>query len=147
MLQDFLTMASLVSLISTHRSVVVVLWRRVWGLGGRLCALCSHRSCGRISVLGTVVTRIAILDNGLGALYNLKSLLGGISVEQIIDQSLLHILLIGKILDGSLQLVKRVTHVEQIVQVKGEVDFALFANELSIQFVVYVCVTFFAGLH
>ena len=145
MLKDFRT---ILSLVSFHRTVVVVVqWGWVRNGRGWLGAFVSGGSLGGISAVGAWVATVAILDDGLGALNNLEGLLGGVSVEQVIEQSLLHVLLVGKILNGSLELVKRVTHVEQIVQVKGEVCFALFAHELRIEFIVYVRVTLFAGLH
>jgi hypothetical protein len=60
---------------------------------------------------------------------------GRLFSKQLINQLLVYPLLISEILNGGLELVKRVLKTEKVIQIEGEVGLAL----LSLLLVVHLC--------
>lgn len=64
-----------------------------------------------------------LFDHSLGSLNDLNS--SWLALKELIDQHLVIALLSGQIFDCHFQLVERVLHAEQVVQIKWEIDDSL----------------------
>lgn len=88
--------------------------------------------------LGVIRFKLAAAFSGAGfpnlfdRVLSLDSVGAGLAGQQLIDERLVVALLPGEVLDGDFQLVKRVLHVEQVVEVEREVHGGLLVIDLRV---------------
>ena len=88
--------------------------------------------------LGVIRFKLAAAFSGAGVpnlfycMLSLDSVGAGLAGQQLIDERLVVALLPGEVLDGDFQLVKRVLHVEQVVEVEREVHGGLLVIDLRV---------------
>ena len=102
--------------------------------------LCLILDGGRIDGgrLGVIRNKLAFALSGaevpdlFDRVLSLDSVGAGLAGQQLIDERLVVALLPGEVLDGDFQLVKRVLHVEQVVEVEREVHGGLRVVNLRV---------------
>ena len=161
-LQSALNLRIILLLLFAFVWLVVILINREWSWGLPLFLL--HRillpwhlgywSCGFFLDAAIFAWRIGrsrrilfFLNYGLSFFNYFERFFSWFSVQQIIYQRLLYILLVSQVLNGSFELVKVVSHGKQIVQVEWKFSFGFLTYVLGLKLVVHMGVGFIRMLH